>query len=372
MHYSKYGLFHLLTIVSIVAAILWGDAIYWAYAATTLFITFGDALLGDDTSTPEYQYKAILDGLLFAALPLTFVLFIVSMWYQSSADPFGLGQWVQNSLNYDMFAARANSSFAHTVVAVLYLGLMISTMATVTAHELIHRTWSPISVCCGRWLLALSFDANFAIEHVYGHHKHVATPTDPATAPRGRNVYQHIFYSTWHGNVSAWRIERARLARLGFGAFSWRNLCLRGYAMSLMIMAMALFMSGLSGLMFFVCVGLVAKAMLEIVNYMEHYGLVRVPNKRVEPRHSWNTNRKVSSWALFNLARHSHHHAHGQLAFYKLKPFSQSPQMISGYLATMALTLIPPLWFKLMKKPLEDWDNHFASTEERAILDHEK
>jgi alkane 1-monooxygenase len=122
------------------------------------------------------------------------------------------------------------------------------------------------------------------------------------------------------------------------------------------------------GVIFIAGVGLVAKVVLEIVNYMEHYGLVRHPRERVMPKHSWNTNRKISCWAMFNLPRHSHHHAKGAVPFEKLEAMPEAPVMIGGYISTIALVLVPPLWFKLMKPKLQHWDDTLANESELAIL----
>jgi alkane 1-monooxygenase len=111
-----------------------------------------------------------------------------------------------------------------------------------------------------------------------------------------------------------------------------------------------------------------AKLILEIVNYMEHYGLVRDPKQPVKPKHSWNSNRKVSCWAMFNLPRHSHHHAQGAVPFEKLQAMEDAPVMISGYISTIGIVLVPPLWFKLMQPKLAHWDAHFANEQELAIL----
>jgi alkane 1-monooxygenase len=113
---------------------------------------------------------------------------------------------------------------------------------------------------------------------------------------------------------------------------------------------------------------LLSKAILEIVNYMEHYGLVRDKSHPVAPRHSWNTNKKISSWSMFNLSRHSEHHAQGHIPFYQLKPYEDAPMMLNGYLGTISLTLIPPLWFKLMKPKLQHWDQVYATEKKLALL----
>ncbi|GAB5378764.1 MAG: hypothetical protein Alis3KO_03020 [Aliiglaciecola sp.] len=371
MHYIKFSLFHVLTLITIAALFFAQHWIVYGYVTITFFIIAGDALLGDDTTIPGYRNKWLLDVQLFIALPLLFILLFISLWHISSQDPLGFGQFLQSTFGYDLFLARENTHTWHHVVAIFFVGLMVSTIGTVTGHELVHRTYSPGSVTVGRWLLAFSFDANFSVEHVYGHHRYVATAEDPATAPRGRNVYQHIVLSTIKGNISAWNIEKQRLIRKGQNVVSHHNVCLRGYLMSIVLLLLSYTIAQWAGVLFFTLSALWAKAMLEIVNYMEHYGMVRNPKKRVEPRHSWNTNKKISSWAMFNLSRHSHHHAHGQLPYHQLKPYPQAPTMISGYLATIFITMIPPLWFKLMKPKLKEWDEKYANDEEKALLNHQ-
>ncbi len=137
--------------------------------------------------------------------------------------------------------------------------------------------------------------------------------------------------------------------------------------MSATLLACAYGVGGWRGLGFFVAAGLWAKALLEVVNYMEHYGLLRVPGTPVQPRHSWNTNRRISSWSLFNLTRHSHHHANAGVHYQDLRPFSDAPKMIGGYLTTILIAMVPPLWFHLMRPRLATWDRLYASGEERAI-----
>jgi alkane 1-monooxygenase len=202
---------------------------------------------------------------------------------------------------------------------------------------------------------------------VYGHHRYVSTLEDPATAPRGRNVYFHIVASTIKGNASAWEIEKKRLKREGRGALSPHNAVLRGHAMSVLLVAAAWAIGGWAGAGYFTLCALTGKALLEVVNYMEHYGIVRDPATPVQPRHSWNTNRRFSSWTMFNLTRHSHHHAQGEVPYQDLKPFADAPMMISGYLTTIVVALIPPLWHRLMTPKVLAWDRTHATPAERKL-----
>jgi alkane 1-monooxygenase len=367
LHYAKFFLFHAIGLIAAAALLAGGARITAGLLAVLAAYIVGDALGGDDTSTPELRHAGILTAQLWLALPLLASIVFCAVWSVSPADPLGFGAWVARLVGYDVLAARAGTGLLHHVSAVILTGLMIGMVGTIPAHELTHRTWDRASMLVGRWLLAFSFDTTFAIEHVYGHHRYVSTEEDPATAPRGRNVYWHILASTVRGNLSAWRIERARLRRKRLGVGSWRNAFLRGHLMSVALLATAWAMGGWRAAAFFAACALWGKALLEIVNYMEHYGMVRDPVTPVQPRHSWNTNRRVSSWTMFNLTRHSHHHAEGEVPYHELRPLPDSPMMLSGYLTTIVIAMIPPLWHALMSPRVLAWDRDFATGEERRL-----
>ncbi|TAJ52372.1 MAG: alkane 1-monooxygenase [Nevskiaceae bacterium] len=367
LHYLKYFLFHVIGLMSVVALVTGGHYITLGLVTTLIIYMLGDGLSGDDTSTPRFKHPGILTVQLWMALPLLLLIVFASVWSVSSGDPLGFGQLVQHWTGYDALAAREATALGHHVSAIVLTGLMIGMIGTIPAHELTHRTWDPVSMFVGRWMLAFSFDTIFSIEHVYGHHRYVSSIDDPATAPRGRNVYHHILASTIKGNVSAWNIEKKRLKRKGQALFSWHNAVIRGHLMSLMLVVAAAFMGGWPAVLYFVLCALWGKALLEIVNYMEHYGMVRNPAVPVQPRHSWNTNKRISSWAMFNLTRHSHHHAQGEVPYQDLRPFPDAPMMISGYLTTILVAMVPPLWHRLMTPKVLDWDRNYASAEERLL-----
>ena len=367
LHYLKYFLFHVMGLMSLSVILVGGPSLSVGLLAVLVIYLVGDAVCGDDTSTPHFKYPGILTSQLWLALPLLSAIVFSAVWSVSSGDPLGFGAWVTQLTGYDVIAARDATAFVHHISTVIITGLMIGLIGTITAHELTHRTSDPVSLLIGRWLLAFSFDTAFAIEHVYGHHRYVSTIDDPATAPRGRNVYVHILVSTIKGNISAWAIEKKRLTRKGQGVISLRNAVIRGYLMSAALVAGAWAMGGWQGAAFFTVCALWGKSLLEIVNYMEHYGMVRNPNTPVQPRHSWNTNKRISSWTMFNLTRHSHHHAQGEVPYQDLKPFPDAPMMINGYLTTIVVALIPPLWHKLMAPKVLAWDRDFATEEERLL-----
>jgi fatty acid desaturase len=137
--------------------------------------------------------------------------------------------------------------------------------------------------------------------------------------------------------------------------------------MSAVLVAIAYWMAGWIGVLGFTGSALFGKSLLEIVNYMEHYGMVRAPDQAVQLRHSWNTNARMSSWAMFNLSRHSHHHAQGEVPYQNLMPLPEAPTMVAGYLSTILLTLLPPLWQRIMVPKIVEWDRHYATPEERVL-----
>ncbi len=216
--------------------------------------------------------------------------------------------------------------------------------ATNVAHELVHRLHSPASMAVGRWLLAFSFDTTFSIEHVHGHHRQVCTPADPASARRGEHPLAFAIRSTVQGNISAARIEAERLRRKGLPLWSLHNRIVTGQLMSLALLAAAWALGGFWGAAAFAVAGVQGKMYLELVNYIEHYGLVRAPGGRIEPRHAWNTYRRISSALLYNLPRHSHHHMFAAKPFWTLEAEPGGPTYPHGYMTMILISLVPPLW----------------------------
>jgi len=367
LHTLKFSLFHLVGLAATASLLAGGRAVTAGLVGVLALYILGDAVAGDDTSTPKLRHARGLTAQLWLALPLLALVVFSAVWSVSPGDPLGYGAWLGRLTGHDFLAARDATTLGHHVSAVVLTGLMIGMIGTIPAHELTHRTWDRASMAIGRWLLAFSFDTSFAIEHVYGHHRYVSTAHDPATAPRGRSVYFHVVASTLKGNVSAWNIEASRLKKRKLALLGWHNAFLRGHAMSAALVVAAWALGGPRAALFFAACALWGKALLEIVNYMEHYGMVRDPSTPVAPRHSWNTNRLVSSWSMFNLTRHSHHHAAGEVPYHELRPYPDAPMMIHGYLTTIVIALVPPLWHRLMTPKVLAWDRDHATAAERRL-----
>ena len=200
----------------------------------------------------------------------------------------GLGTWLSALLGNWVLESHHRYDVWQQVGCAYVAGLMMSTNHIV-AHELVYRRSEPVAMAIGRWLLAMNGDAQFSISHVYGHHMNVATLADPATARRGENAYRFALRSAVGQYVEAIKIEGRRLQRNAQPIWSSHNRLLRGLAMTGALAVVAWLASGLPGLLLLLGSMLVSKFLFELVNYIQHYGLVRVPGKRVESRHSWRT-----------------------------------------------------------------------------------
>ncbi len=369
MAHARFALMTLMLLLAVA-----GFAAGGIWMGTALIVEGGlvvllDGLLGDDASVLEPPRPGLLDALLFSTLPLALLMNGVLWWMTGRGDGLGLGAWFRGHTAYDPFAARAATQPWHWVLAILGAALITAASATNVGHELSHRTRSPFSVLWGRWLLAFSGDASFSVEHVYGHHAKLCTLEDPASARRGETVFTFILRSTVQQWISAWQIEAARLARKGHATWGWRNLIFRGWLMSAALLGLAWSLGGPRAAAFFALVAAAAKAFLEAINFVEHYGLVRVPGSKIEPRHSWNSNAAMSGWVLYNLVRHSDHHAEGSKPFWRLRPLPEAPTLPYGYMTMLLIAGLPPLFRRLMAPRLREWDRTHANGAERALAE---
>lgn len=365
--YWRFGLMNALLLGSIATGLFGGAWLMFGFVAALIVSTLIDEASGDELSPPGAAPTAWLDAMLYATLPLIAGLSFVTAHYFGSGDPFGMVAALRG-IGIDFEASRRATGPVHLAGALLGLGLMTGAAATNVAHELVHRTDNPAALLVGRWLLAFSFDTTFSIEHVYGHHRNVATDKDPASARRGEYALAFAVRSAITGNLGAWEIERARLERKGLALWSWHNRVLTGQLMSLAIAGVWTLIAGLAGLAAFAVCAVQGKLYLELVNYIEHYGLVRIPGACVEPRHSWNTYRRVTNGMLYNLARHSNHHRYARKPYWELEAEAGAPTLPHGYMTMIAASLVPPLWHRLMSPRLAHWDAELANAEERQWL----
>ena len=224
-----------------------------------------------------------------------------------------------------------------------------------TAHELGHKKESH-----ERWLskiaLAQSFYGHFYLEHNRGHHVRVATPEDPASSRLGESFYRFWPRTVLGSLKSAWNLERKRYARKGQHPFRIGNDVLNAWLMSVVLYGAMIAWLGIGIAPYLLIQGIFGFSLLEVVNYLEHYGMRRQkvgqPGKeryeRVAPSHSWNSNNIATNVLLYHLQRHSDHHANPTRRYQTLRDFKESPVLPTGYAGMILLALVPPAWRKVM------------------------
>lgn len=238
------------------------------------------------------------------------------------------------------------------------MGIMCGILGINVGHELGHRN-NRFDEFLGEILLTTSLENHFLPYHNAGHHFNVATPNDAATARKNESLYIFWFRSHFMSYFQAWQLENKRLINSGRNWFHYQNRMIIYTISNLALVSIIYFFFGWQVMLAFLAAATLGILLLETVNYIEHYGLLRTQNnhgryERVKHNHSWNSNHVIGKLVLFNLSRHSDHHYNGSKHYQLLKSVPESPQMPTGYPGMMLLSLVPPLWFKLMNKKLQE------------------
>jgi len=281
------------------------------------------------------ENDALYDWLIYGTLPIHTAILV---WFLHTMDTQALATYERIGL-------------------ILSTGIMCGTFGINVGHELGHRAKS-FERILAKIALATSLYMHFFIEHNRGHHKRVATPDDPATARFGESVLRFWARSITFSFFSAWNLEAVRLKKKRKAFFSVHNemiwyMVIQGA----LLIGIALVWS-VPTMIFFILTAFVGILLLETVNYIEHYGLVRKQKEtgkyeRPLPHHSWNSNHIVGRLLLFELSRHSDHHYQASRKYQVLRHHDDSPQMPTGYPGMIVMALFPPLWFGIMHRELD-------------------
>ena len=258
-------------------------------------------------------------------------------------------------LGYFLLRVRAGSfGPAATVGAVVTMGICLAALGINVAHELGHRS-RPAEQRLALLLLLSCLYLHFFIAHNRGHHRHVATPLDPATSRLHEPFWAFLPRALAGEYRAAGQLEATRLHRAGRRAWSARNQLLAFQLAQAVAMGLVLSLFGLAALLAWLAAAAVGIVILQLVNYVEHYGLRRHrtaegPYERVQPHHSWNSEHLLGRILLYELTRHSDHHYQASRPYHALRCQPASPQMPTGYPGMMLLATVPPLWFRVMNR----------------------
>lgn len=316
----------------------------WSYATLILafvIIPFIELFTKPDLSGPSDPVEEgknstlfLYDLLLYAMVPLQYLSLI---WYLNVVI-LDLPTWVKTGLTLSM-------------------GVQCGAVGINIAHELGHRN-SFFDRTLARILLLSSLYMHFIVEHNRGHHRHVATPLDPASARFNEPIYAFWWRTITGSFRSAWKIAKDLQKKNGKSTFYYKNEMIQGIVIQLSALGIIYISLGHVALLYFLAVAGIGILLLETVNYIEHYGLRRKmqPNgqyERVQPWHSWNSDYPLGRIILFELTRHSDHHYKASKKYPMLKHIPESPQLPTGYPGMMLLSLIPPLWFKIVNPKVQ-------------------
>ncbi|MFP4844561.1 alkane 1-monooxygenase [Winogradskyella sp. PE311] len=314
---------------------------YWVWS-TPIFafvcIPILELIFPVDTDNLEHKEvesklkRKVFDWLLYLNLPIVFGL-----------------------VTFALFQITRHNLETYELIGFIFsVGIVLGVNGINVAHELGHRQTTKERFI-GKALLLPSFYMHFYIEHNFGHHLHAATPEDPATARYNQSVYSFWFTSTIRQYLSAWKIQKKLLKNNNQKFLSTKNDMLWYTVFQIIYLASTLVVFGETGLIFVCFSGIVGFVLLETVNYIEHYGLLRLKTKsgryeRVREMHSWNSNHVIGRIVLYELTRHSDHHYKSSKKYQVLDCHEESPQMPFGYPTSMVLAMVPPLWFGIMNK----------------------
>lgn len=355
-------------------ALISGVQVFWWSGVLVIFglIPLIDGLLGEDASNPpesavpDLEKQPYYRFIVYSCAVLSVLSLVVTAWMAvRGVDWIIAGGLLQLSQQLHLQGGLANFATFLTERAQLhgsigwftYLGMAMSTGAATgiainIAHELGHKNRG-MAKFLAKLALASTFYGHFFVEHNRGHHVRVATPEDPASSRLGESFWSFLPRTVWFSLRSAWHLESERLHKLGLPTLHWKNGVLSAWLYSVVLWGVLIAWLGVTVIPFLVIQGIYGFSLLEVVNYVEHYGLLRQkqPNGRYErcsPRHSWNSNRIVTNIFLFQLQRHSDHHANPTRSYQALRHFDESPQLPYGYATMIVWAYVPVLWRRLM------------------------
>ena len=362
---ARYLIVPLMTIATIFGIFL-GNNFVWLGVILFGFNTIIDTLTKDihlradfDEDGNSFGIKKFQYAVMYLMLPTFIVLQIILAWrlfHYTSAYPIEVTSLF--GITYQSGISGINLIGA-TLSAGLWAGLGI-----IYGHELSHNRKEGFFI--SRLIMSLSGASHFTYAHVYNHHLDLGHEDDPATAPRGRNVYHHAWLSHVGQSKYSFDLERDKLKKQKKSFFSLSNKWIIGYLYSLPSIILFVWAGGVIGILSLLVVWVISNFLLEALNFMGHYGLIREHGKPVEHRHSWDDDNVFTSWFFIEIGRQGDHHVRGETYFWELDDVD-APNYGIGYFSLFVLTLIPPLFRKFTKELLEDWDRNKATDSERKI-----
>ncbi|MEP1613041.1 MAG: alkane 1-monooxygenase [Roseobacter sp.] len=328
--------------------------LYTWYLFSGLDFVFGR---NNGNPNPDTELQALAAHHLITLIwaPLQFLLLFGMIWYVPQAE---------------------HLSTLERGVLFFGVGVITGTVGINYSHELMHQRHK-----MDRWLadilLAMVLYSHFRSEHLLVHHRYVGTPTDAVTARYNEGFYR-FFPRVLHECLSsAFNAERAMLARKNLSWQHRSNPFFKYWTLQGCMLILAFSLGGLTGVLLFLLQAATAIWQLELVNYIEHYGLTRRhlgegKYEHVLPQHSWNADHRATNWLLLNLQRHSDHHFKPSRPYPVLQTYDAdtAPQLPFGYPVMTVTAMVPSLWRRVMNPRVQSWrDTYYPDIDDWAPYD---
>lgn len=352
MDYLRYYLGTLVVGVSILGLAL-GDGWVWLGIGTFPVLMALDLVLPQDHRKRNVRSAALADVPLYLHIPLMFTLWTLAL--------LRLGQWANGVDN--PADAVTGLQVAGIVLTLGWVGVVPNVPVT---HEIWHRRhWFPVA--CAKLLNVFFLDPNRDIAHNLTHHIDLCTEADSDTPRRGQTIYGFMWTASRGAYADAVKTSLESIRKRDLSFFSLRNSLYIEVGVLGTLLGLTFWAAGLSGVGIVLLTLLFSKTLAEGLNYLQHYGLVRVMGAPIRSHHAWNHLGRVIRPLGMEITNHMNHHFDSRHKYHELEPVTEGPQMPSGLMCFVA-ALIPPVWTKLIAQPkLRHWDQHFASPQEQVL-----
>lgn len=318
-----------------------GGIAVWAGVALFPIVAFVENFLGDD-----FRIRKMSDSGAIFMLYIQLIPWLL-LWY---------GLWIFLKTDYVWW---------QWLGAVLTVALITAAVGLPVAHELFHRH-DRLSRFVGNMFAVTLMAGDVEMEHRLGHHIETSSLKDVDTPYRGESVFPFILRLMPFFHSASWAMEKKRFASRGKSHWHLSNRVLWAWAGFALLLCVYGVTAGLSAALTVFLISFIGQSIICMFSYVQHYGLVRVPNTPIEKRHAWNHLRPLSRVLTFEIVTHSEHHTDPTVPYWKLTPYEDAARVGSAY-GYFLLTLIPPLWHRKMREHIKVWDERFASPEELKL-----
>lgn len=344
---GQYASANILLLLGSLSLLLGGWTPFVVILLIMVFGSFADEISGDDWDRLGERARTFFNVNLYLSLPLMCLLAVLLALFTREHS------FTDQPLQM--------------IGAIWVTGYLFALVGATVGHELTHRH-GRLPQTVAHLLLGFTGNTSFAIYHVHIHHRQVGMYDDASTARRGERLRSFVVRAIYRQFTQAADVEAARLRRRGLPVWSFHNRLIQAHAAPLAIVAVVAAIGGPFALLVFGLAAILGRLFHELVNYVQHFGLVRAESAPIRPRHSWDCYRRVSNVLHYNLPRHSDHHMFATKPFWRLDAVEDTPMLPYGYQTMATFALIPPLWRHVMRGLLSDWDARFASDAELEII----